>query len=182
MDNIQITELKNAIEAAAQDESISKFFLRRLDVGALTKDEDQENHFCVYFAGLDPVAKMVFIGHHKKSGLWLFNGGHMDRDETPSQSLRREIGEEWGESFKIGNIPSPGLLTITEIDNRPKQTCRRHYDIWFFIPLDKNNFAPDRSLLSLEFYENGWKTLAEALILVKDPGTIIALDYLKKIL
>jgi len=182
MKDNQTTELRGIIETAAPDESIKKSFLERIERGAITKDENPENHFCVYFAAFDPKEKMVFIGHHKKSGLWLFNGGHMDRDETPLQSLRREVGEEWGKNVEIKNIPAPSLLTITEIENRPVQACRRHYDVWFFMPAVKDHFEPDEKLLATEFYQNGWKTLKEASDLIKDPGTLIALDYLGKIL
>jgi len=36
----------------------------------------------------------VLLIHHRKSGLWLPPGGHMDFQETPDRALKREIKEE----------------------------------------------------------------------------------------
>ena len=43
----------------------------------------------------------VLLIHHKKLGLWLPVGGHMDRNETPDDALLREIKEETNLSVKI---------------------------------------------------------------------------------
>ncbi len=64
-------------------------FLHRLTKDKLTRDENIKYHICIYFAAYDPVAKQVFIGSHKKSGLWLFNGGHIEKGETLLDSLER---------------------------------------------------------------------------------------------
>src|SRR3990172_186562 len=121
---------------------VKQEFLRRLTEGDITREENPQTHFCVYFAGFDPKTDEVFIGHHKKSGLWLFNGGHIDKGETPNEALFREIGEEWGDVKAIGlpedAVAGAELLTITEINNPTKQTCTRHYDIWHFIWVDRN--------------------------------------------
>lgn len=68
-------KFKNLIVTNFCNEKISSKFLQKIDNGNLTKDEDSESHFCVYFVAYDPEVKQIFIGHHKKSGLWLFNGG-----------------------------------------------------------------------------------------------------------
>ena len=118
-------------------------------------------------------AKKVFIGHHKKSGLWLFNGGHMDKGETPEESLDREMGEEWGVKIKLEIIGEPKLLTITPINNPTKQKCTSHYDIWYFVPLSEADFKPDQDLLATEFHTTGWKTIDEARALITDQATLL---------
>ena len=115
------------------EEKITKAFLTRLGEGALTRDENPATHFCVFFAGYDPVAKQVFLGHHKKSGLWLFNGGHIDQGETPTEALKREIREEWGIRVSTKTIGAPKLLTLTHVLPNPKISCPHHYDIWYFV-------------------------------------------------
>lgn len=159
------------------DEMVKRFLVR-IREGELTKEENPKSHFCAYFAAYDPVAKKVFIGHHKKSGLWLFNGGHIDGDETIKESLIREIGEEWGLDGSKFEINPPTFFTITEIDNPTKQPCNFHYDIWCFVKIDKNKFKPSDANLSEEFHEYGWKDLEEARKLATG-NTLDAIDFIE---
>ena len=161
----------------AGDEMAGRF-LERAREGNLTKEENPKSHFCAYFAAYDPKVKKVFIGHHKKSGLWLFNGGHIDGDETIKESLIREIGEEWGMDGNKFEINSPVFFTITEIDNPTKQPCNFHYDLWCFLEIDKGNFKPNDANLSEEFHEYGWKSLEEARKLTTG-NTLDAIDFIE---
>lgn len=172
-------ELKKLLcEQSLNDETIARF-LQRIEDGKLTRDENPKSHFCVYFAPYDPNAKQVFVGHHKKSGLWLFNGGHIDEGETISETLTREISEEWGLSGSDFEIRPPAFFTITEIDNPTKQTCNFHYDMWCFVAVDKNNFRPVESNLMEEFYEVGWKNLDEARNLIKNKNTLLGIEFVE---
>ncbi|MFC1790200.1 NUDIX domain-containing protein [Patescibacteria group bacterium] len=98
------SKLAKKIQTIVSDlksQPVSNQFRKRATEGQLTRDENPQTHFCVYFAACDPKAKRVFLGNHKKSGLWLFNGGHIDEGETPNEALAREISEEWGiKTFK----------------------------------------------------------------------------------
>src|SRR4030042_2653229 len=173
------TEVKGIIEEKFSNDEIGKKFLERLKEGKLTKDENPKSHFCTYFAAYDPKTKQVFIGHHKKSGLWLFNGGHIDERETINQTLSREIDEEWGFGSDDFNIESTPLLTITDIYNPTKQTCRVHYDLWHFIGVDKKEFKPDAVKLAEEFYKTDWKSLEDARKLITDKNTLSAVDFIE---
>lgn len=160
---------------------ITEEFIDRAKEGRLTRDENPFTHLCVYFAGYNKETKRVFIGHHKKSGLWLFNGGHIDEGETPEEALEREMGEEWGVKIKLKNIGEPKLLTITLINNPTKQKCTKHFDIWFFVPLVETEFKPDQSLLETEFHTTDWKSIDEAGELITDPNTLLAIDEFEKL-
>ena len=174
-------QLKKIAGSTVGKEKVKREFLKRLGKGSLTRDENPLTHFCVYFAAYDPENQQVFIGHHKKSGLWLFNGGHIDEGELPLEALEREVKEEWGENVQLDGGYTPSLLTITEIDNLAKQKCRLHYDIWYFIPLSKNSFIPDENLLEKEFHQTGWKAISEAGQLIKDINTLTALEEIQKL-
>jgi len=160
-------------------EDIVGKFKERIKQNKLTIQENPESHFCIFFAAYDPGAKEVFIGHHKKSGLWLLNGGHIDRGETIQETLVREIDEEWGLDAKNFEIGDPGLLTITEINNPTKQTCKRHYDIWFFVPTQKEKFKPNAEKVSEEFYQADWMTIDEARKKVEEKNTLIGVDFIE---
>lgn len=161
------------------NKTVAKRFIGRLQEGSLSKQENPLSHFCAYFAACDFAAQQLFIGQHIKSGLWLFNGGHIDEGETLRETVSREIDEEWGLDAKDLEIIGPELLTITEINNPTKQTCRLHFDIWHFVNVDKNNFKPDSSKLAEEFHSVFWIDLAKARQLVTDKSTREALDFIE---
>lgn len=173
-------ELKRIIQQTATTDTVREEFMTRLKMGAITRDENPQSHFCTYFPAYDSQIKAVFVGLHKKSGLWLFNGGHIDKDESPDEAVRREISEEWGPHQKM-TVPNPSLLTITEIENPKKQTCEHHFDIWYFFSVDSKNFAPDPLLLSKEFHEWGWKSIHETKPLIRNKETLLALDMIERL-
>ena len=171
----RLVEQIHTIATKLSDQHVAAEFINRAKEGRLTRDENPYTHFCVYFAAYDPDNKSVFVGHHKKSGLWLFNGGHIDRGETTEEALSREMGEEWGVNVDLQSIGEPKLITITEIDNPAKETCTRHYDIWYFVPVSNNDFAPDQERLNTEFYTTGWRSIEQARGLITDASTLKAL-------
>ncbi len=168
------------IVTAHSQSPVASHFFNRLKEGQLTRDENTNTHFCVYFAAYDAESKQVFIGHHKKSGLWLFNGGHIEKGETPEETLKREIGEEWGLEVALQSIGEPKLLTITHIEN-PTIECKEHYDIWYFVRVSKQNFNPKKENLDSEFYTTDWKDIEQARNIVSDPSTLKALLEFEKL-
>jgi 8-oxo-dGTP pyrophosphatase MutT (NUDIX family) len=172
----EIIKLLNNIPS---DEEVVLKFKHNLAEGKLTRDENPENHFCAYFAACDFKAKQFFIGHHKKAGLWLFNGGHVDKNETLRETVAREISEEWGLNINDLNVKEPALLTTTDINNPTKQTCRLHLDVWYFIDVDKNTFKPDLSKLAEEFHSVEWMDLAKAKQMISDKNTLKAIDFVE---
>lgn len=173
-----IQELEELIDKSLLD-SVSSVFKQRLTEGNLTRDENPESHFCAYFAACDYKAKQLFIGHHIKSGLWLFNGGHIDENETLRETVEREIGEEWGLDANDLEVGEPSLLTLTEIDNPSKQKCKLHLDVWHFVNVDKDNFNPDPLKLAEEFHVASWMSLEKAREMVTDKSTLQALDFIE---
>lgn len=155
-------------------------FTKRVNDGQLTRDENSISHSCVYFAGYDKETKKVFIGHHKKSGLWLFNGGHIDNGETPEEAVDREVSEEWGVKISHESIGEPRLLTIAPINN-PNKSCRTHFDIWYFVSLTEKEFKPNQQLLETEFHVTGWKTFEEARELMNESANLLAIDTIEKL-
>lgn len=173
-------QLRDIVDETECNFEIRQGFLSRIEEGNLTRDENQESHFCAYFAGYDPENGQVFVGHHIDSGLWLFNGGHIDKGETVREAVAREMREEWGEGVYTVEIPNPSLLTVTEIDQE-RVECKRHFDIWHFVPLSSEGFNPDQSKLEKEFYEIGWKTLDEARELVTQKNTLLAIEKIEEL-
>ena len=71
-------------------------------------------------------------------------------------------------------VPNPFLLTITKINNNT-QGCKIHYDIWYLMVTDGDNFNVDLE----EFHDTKWLTLGEARKIVIAPTNITALNFLE---
>ncbi len=149
-------------------------YKQRVVEGLPTRDENPQTHFCAYFLPYDPKQKKVFIVLHKKAGLWISPGGHIDRGETLFEALNREIHEELGVKDFFKEEPAPFLLTTTPIENKI-QPCKKHYDVWYLVPTDGSNFNVDPQ----EFLDTKWATLEEAKGLMKDPANIKAIEILE---
>ncbi len=151
-------------------------YQQKIKEGALTRDENPQSHFCAYFLPYNPKNKKVFIIHHKKSGLWLSPGGHIDKGETLLEALNREINEELGVKNCFKEEQSPFLLTITPIENRV-QLCKIHYDAWYLVPTNGSNF----NINPTEFHDAKWLTIEEARKIVTDQANIKALEIVEKL-
>lgn len=160
-----------------KDKQIAEDFLNRARQCLLTRDENEKTHFCVYFLPFNRVEKKVFIIHHKKSGLWLSPGGHIDKGESAWQAVNREIYEELGMKNFFKQEPTPFLLTITPIktDVRP---CKVHYDIWYLVETDGSKFNLDPT----EFFDAKWLTFKEARDIIVNKQNLQALDIVEKML
>ncbi len=169
-------EIKRVIDSKLCNEQIANYWLERLEKGALTRDDGNASHFCCYFLPYNPATRQVFIVHHKKSGLWLSPGGHIDKGEDLMQTLNREIQEELGVKEKIREKIKPFLLTITPIGNRV-QPCKEHLDIWYRFPTDGSEFNVDPK----EFHTTRWMSIEEARQLVTDPPNLEALRKMEQL-
>ncbi|MEI6843198.1 MAG: NUDIX domain-containing protein [bacterium] len=153
-------------------------YLKRIVAGDISKAENSTSHFCTYFLPYNPETGEIFLIHHKKSGLWLAPGGHLDKDETPTDTLKREVMEELGFEIKKPETYQPFLLTMTKIPTRPNSTCRMHYDIWYAIPTDGREFAVDMT----EFFASQWISLEGAREIVIDRQNLTAFAKIEEML
>lgn len=65
----------------------------------MSKNNDLDKHFTA--SGLIVENGRVLLLYHKKLGVWLYPGGHIERNETPEQALIREVKEETGLDVEI---------------------------------------------------------------------------------
>ncbi len=168
--------IKDEINSDICSEEVGKYFFKREKEGRLTRDENPTSHFCCYFLPYNPATKQVFIIHHKKSGLWIAPGGHIDKGENLMQALNREIQEELGVENKIKDKIRPFLLTITPVNN-PVQPCKEHLDIWYRFQTDGSEFNVDLRV----FLDTRWLSINEARKLITDLPNLQALDKMEKL-
>ena len=149
-------------------------FQQRLEEGNLVRDENSSTHFGTFFLPFNFKTKELFLVHHKKAGLWIAPGGHVDRGEVLWKTLNREIWEEVGVKDYFQKSPNPFLLTITRINNSARP-CKIHYDVWYLMATDGSNFNVDLE----EFFDTKWLSLEEARKIVTAPTNITALNFLE---
>ncbi len=171
------SEIKSVIAEDIARDSVVLRFTERLSEGDLTRDENPKTHFCAYFLPYNKEIRKVFIIHHKKSGLWLSPGGHIDREEDLMTTLNREIDEELGIKNKITEKIKPFLLTITPINNSV-QPCKEHLDIWYQIPMSESEITVNPT----EFHNSRWVTISEARELITNQPNLEALGKMEQVL
>lgn len=112
-------------------------------------------HLVVYFVPVDPARGCLLLGDHRKSGLWLPPGGHVEDGEDPRQAVIREAREELGIEAGCAD-DRPFFLTVT-----PTVGANSHLDVslWFVLPVDRDEerMTPDPG----EFTSVRWLDLAQ---------------------
>jgi 8-oxo-dGTP diphosphatase len=90
-------------------------------------------HLVAYFLLRDPDDDSVFLVHHRRAGLWLPSGGHVEPGEDPADTVRREAPEELGVPARFARAePEPLFLTVTDTVGDPRA---RHTDVslWYLL-------------------------------------------------
>jgi 8-oxo-dGTP pyrophosphatase MutT (NUDIX family) len=127
------------------------------DVFRRVKPAVPPQHLVSYVVPVDPADGSVLLVDHINAGLWLPPGGHVEVDEHPAQTARREVHEELGlvaEEQALGERPM--FLTVT----RTVGMDAGHTDVslWFVLDCVQGQaLNPDPG----EFHRVRWWTPAE---------------------
>ncbi|MBX9720811.1 MAG: NUDIX domain-containing protein [Candidatus Obscuribacterales bacterium] len=93
------------------------FTKKWVDSGAgvfrIAKPATPDPHLVAYFLLLDPMQKKVLLVDHRKAGLWLPAGGHVEVNEHPRETVKREISEELNVEADF-LLHDPFFLTVTK--------------------------------------------------------------------
>jgi 8-oxo-dGTP diphosphatase len=109
-------------------------------------------HLVVYFIPVDAAERCLLLGDHRKSGLWLPPGGHVEDGEDPRQAVIREAREELGIEAEFKD-DKPFFLTVT-----PTKEANSHLDVdlWFVLQVarHKTQLTPDpREFKSVRWFD-----------------------------
>jgi len=122
------------LEKTHQDEVLS--WLRSGMPIYRTAPDVPKRHLVSYFVVIDEMRDELLLVAHRKAGLWLPTGGHVEVDEHPWQTVVRECGEELriaaSPSAAVGNRPLFVTVTAT-------RGVRPHTDVslWFVVSADR---------------------------------------------
>lgn len=83
----------------------------------------------------------VILLRHKRLGIWLQPGGHIDPGETPWDAARREAEEETGLAVDFADLDSAGRPVLAHVDVHPGGRGHTHLDLRYV--LDGGDADPD---------------------------------------
>jgi 8-oxo-dGTP diphosphatase len=87
-----------------------------VEICRLRKPDIPPKHLVSYFVLVDRREKKLLLIKHRKAGLWLPPGGHVEKNENPVDTVKREIQEELETTAQfISN--KPFFITITQTVN-----------------------------------------------------------------
>ena len=91
--------------------------------------DNPPKHLVVYFIPVDATQRCLLLGDHRKSGLWLPPGGHVEDGEDPRLAVTRECREELGIAAEFDD-DKPLFLSVT-----PTRGANSHLDVdlWFVL-------------------------------------------------
>jgi 8-oxo-dGTP diphosphatase len=90
-------------------------------------------HLVAYVVLRDPTDGSLLLVDHRRSGLWLPAGGHVEPGEDPADAARREASEELGvTAVFVDPGRAPAFLTVTTTVGRAED---RHVDVslWYLL-------------------------------------------------
>lgn len=139
----------DAVETTHQRETL-RWLESTDDVFRREKPATPPRHLVSYVVPVSPEGDILLVDH-VKAGLWLPPGGHVDPDEHPADTARREGREELGVEVEA----RPLFLTATVTGG----VGAGHTDvsIWYLVEGDRGWVVPE----SEEFREARWWTRRE---------------------
>ena len=118
----------DAVEAVHQADILA-WLLSGAEIYRRAKPATPPKHLVVYAAIVDPARRQTFLIRHRKSGLWLPTGGHVDPGEPPFDAARRELKEEAGISLP----PLADLPLFVTVEETVGAAAEKHTDVtlWY---------------------------------------------------
>jgi 8-oxo-dGTP diphosphatase len=124
------------------------------DIYRRRRPDVPEQHLVSYFAVLDEADDALLLVDHRKAGLWLPPGGHVEPGEDPWVTVQREAAEElfldatptarWG--------TEPAFVTVTRTRGPDVHT---DVSLWFVLSANRSDVA---RFDEREFHAVSWRT------------------------
>jgi 8-oxo-dGTP pyrophosphatase MutT (NUDIX family) len=98
----------------------------------IVKPDVLNKHIVSYFAIFHPETNKILLQDHLLAHLWLPAGGHVDPDEDPADTVRREIIEELGIEADFLH-DKPQFITVTRTQEQGQHT---DVSLWYAVKGD----------------------------------------------
>lgn len=175
MSDARVAALRDALEALTpvddQEQRSLTWFLAALDRLERPFDQHADATHITASAIVRSSAGVV-LHKHKRLGLWLQPGGHVDDGESPADAALRETIEETGLQGRHAHDPP----RVIHVDVHPGGRGHTHLDVRYLLdaPVEPPRPADDES------QDVAWFSLPDAIALA-DPGLRGLLSHLDQL-
>jgi 8-oxo-dGTP pyrophosphatase MutT (NUDIX family) len=133
-------------------------------------------HFTASAFVLSPDRRELILIHHRKLGIWVQPGGHIDATDLDLESAaRREVGEEVGLHDLDALLPGGALfdVDIHAIPARKDEPAHEHFDVRFAFVARTRDFQRSEEVADVR-----WVALTEARAVTTDRSVLRAVEKL----
>ncbi len=109
---------------------IQKWIDSEAPIFRIAKPATPDIHLVSYFLLFDESMNKVLLVDHKKAGLWLPSGGHVEPDEHPKETVKRELFEELGLAA-VFLLQDPLFVTVTKTVGLTE--CHTDVSFWYVL-------------------------------------------------
>ena len=104
------------------------------DIYRRAKPRTPDQHLVCYFLPVDRERGRILLVEHRRAGLWLPPGGHVEPGEHPWCTVQREAQEELSlPPATDARPPGPDFLTVTLTNDAQPHT---DVSLWYSLPVD----------------------------------------------
>ena len=104
-------------------------------------------------SGIVLADEQVLLVEHRKLGMWLYPGGHIEPDEDPVQAVLREVAEETGVACRIVTgpqfvhpaatvLPAPFTILVHDIPANAQTPLHQHIDLVYVLAPEGGQATP----------------------------------------
>ncbi len=179
MDFDRVREQLRGLRTGDADEA--RYVARMLELSAspsaCSRASFTPGHFTASAFVLSPDLGELILIHHKKLGIWVQPGGHVDAEDVDLESAaRREVDEEVGlDALRpFGEAGALFDVDIHEIPARKSDPAHEHFDVRFaFVASTKE------CVRSEEVADVRWVPLASVAEVTRDRSVLRAVEKLR---
>lgn len=131
-------------------EFVKTWIASGVEIFRIAKPDKPNIHLVSYFIVIDPDTNDFLLVDHKKAELWLPSGGHVEPNEHPRETVKREVQEELGIEAEF-LFKNPLFLTVTKtVGNVAPHT---DISLWYIL---KGNRKRSLKFDAEEFHQIQW--------------------------